>query len=1012
MKNSIFFFIRHFVLVGIYIFVCLNPIAAQINYNYPIPGPYEDYRGPYYIRVQVNFLQPTNDLWTNNWNVQAEANAVMVTLNSAFNKHRIYFVPYTDPCTGSTFQVFTTNLNTLEVRDQLQNPVSLNEAYHIYVIHDDDGIGGWEFNTPNNFCQIYGKRNGVLVTRTEVLVHEVGHNLGLVHTFIGLSNGGCDETPGSCSPNSPCDCCGDYVCDTQPHTNSAINAAPNCTHSSLPEHIVRNYMSYTEPGDCRNQFTPEQAKRMRTYLEMAPVLQGAQIKTTNYPGALPNPFSGNIVVQSGELVVTSQINMLPGSTIRVKRGAKLRVSATITAACGGMWQGVIVEGSTFAAQTAANQGSVVVTTNGKIEHAKVAIDVQDSAPNGNPINSSGGGIVTVAGGQFVNNTIGIRFGPYASPGTGAANSSLLLAGRFSINEEYRGGSNKPTFLDLDGVVRLRIIYGKFQDLRTLCTGASNRALGIDSKNAGFSVSSARFEWLDIGIRADKLDKNNGSFSVGGSTFIGCYKEILSLSTSGFSIGGNTFNVQKPDPCPSTSSEIVGVQIRGNTAGFRFSDNTFSFNGTAPDELLIGTDCQNLGEGLGNTIEDNSYSHLNIGNRANGVNSGPVDGLLYQCNTNANDQFGAIGFPRDFQINGSIRKIQAGRTADADIPDIPTGNVFSDVGYTFENLGASVDYYYDENAPLQNPNVGFGFVNIFDIEIPVSNPDCGEPEPCDPCPKAMEDEWKEDFYAHQTEWTIKKALLPTLTDPTAIEHTKSAIHKSRLAMNQVGGRVLRNLEQDTVSIQVDSILHWLALLQTYQTNLQLAKHYFFNGNHVAFAQTWNRLETDYELTEKQETELNRLGEVFDVLENEFSQGYSLNKLPQSTIENLLLKIQTCDEAAFLSESILWRNGIRAETNCNGNEEREKQNIQSNLGGGKQIQLLPNPVDNQLTVKLQVGTAGQIQVVNQYGRVIYSADIFVQNEVLTINTAQFPSGVYFMAFRLEGNLPQCHKFIVQH
>jgi hypothetical protein len=205
---------------------------------------------------------------------------------------------------------------------------------------------------------------------------------------------------------------------------------------------------------------------------------------------------------------------------------------------------------------------------------------------------------------------------------------------------------------------------------------------------------------------------------------------------------------------------------------------------------------------------------------------------------------------------------------------------------------------------------------------------------------------------------------------------------------------------------------LALLQTYQTNLQLAKHYFFNGNHVAFAQTWNRLETDYELTEKQETELNRLGEVFDVLENEFSQGYSLNKLPQSTIENLLLKIQTCDEAAFLSKSILWRNGIRAETNCNGNEEREKQNIQSNLGGGKQIQLLPNPVDNQLTVKLQVGTAGQIKVVNQYGRVIYSADIFVQNEVLTINTAQFPSGVYFMAFRLEGNLPQCHKFIVQH
>jgi len=909
--------------------------------------------------------------------------------------------------------VFTTNLNTLDVREQLQTQNTLNEALHIYVIHDDDGIGGWEFNTPNNFCQIYGKRNGVLVTRTEVLVHEVGHNLGLVHTFIGLSNGGCDETPGSCSPNNPCDCCGDYVCDTEPHSNGGINASTSCTHPSLPEHIVRNFMSYTEPGDCRNQFTLEQAKRLRTYLENAPVLQGSQIKTTNYPGATPNSISGNIVVKSGELVVSSPINMLPGSTIRVKKGAKLRVSATLTAACGGMWQGAIVEGSTFSSQTAANQGSVVVTTTGKIEHAKIAIDVQDSDPNGDPINSSGGGIVTVAGGQFVNNTIGIRFGPYASPGTGAANSSLLIAGRFSTNDEYRGGNSKPFFLDLTGVVRLRIIGGKFQDLRTQCAGASSRAIGIDSKNAGFSVSSARFEWLDFGIRADKLDKNNGSFSIGGNTFIGCYKDVLSLSTSGFSISGNTFRVQKPDPCPSPASEVIGVQIRGKTDGFRFSDNNFSFSGTdAPAELLVGTDCLNLGEGLDNTIEDNSYSHLNIGNRATGTNSGDDDGLLYQCNTNANDQFGTIVFPSDFQIKGSIRKRQAGRGHNSSMPDIPTGNVFSAVGYTFENLGASVDYYYDTNDPLQNPNVGFGFVNIFDIEIPASNPDCDEPEPCDPCPKAIEDEWKESFYENQTEWTIKKALLPTLTNPTVVEQTKSDIHNLRLDMNRDGSRILRNLEQDTVSIQVDSILHWLTLLQTYQTDLQLAKHYFFTGNSVAFEQIWQRLESNHELSEGQETELNRLGEVFDVLENELSQGYSLNKLPQSAIENLILKTQTCDEAAFLSESVLWRNGIRAETNCNGNEERAKHEGQVNLAKGNPIQLIPNPANNQLNIKFKEVSTGHFQVINQYGRVIYNGDIFAQNAALTINTVQYPNGIYFVAFRLDGSLPQCLKLIIQH
>jgi len=689
MKNFTFYFARPLVIVSLYLFVCLSSISAQINYNYPIPGPYEDYHGPYFIRVQVNFLQPTNDLWTNNWDVQAEANAVMATLNSAFNKHRIYFVPYTNPCSGSAFQVFTTNLNTLEVRDQLQAPATINEAYHIYVIHDIGGIGGWEFNTPNNFCQIYGKRNGVLVTRSEILVHEVGHNLGLVHTFTGLSNEGCDETPGSCSPNSPCDCCGDYVCDTQPHSNSSINASVSCSHPSLPEHIVRNFMSNTNPGDCRNQFTSEQAKRMRTYLELAPVLQSAQIKTTNYPGTIPSSFSGNIIVHSGELLVNSQINMLPGSTIRVKRGAKLRISSTITAACNGMWQGVIVEGSTFATQTAANQGSVVISTNGKIEHAKIAIDVQDSDPISKPIPSSGGGIVTVVGGQFVNNTIGIRFGAYATPGTGAANSSLLVSGRFSITDEYRDGNNKTTFLDLTGIVRLRIIGGRFQDLRTQCTDTSNRALGIDS-----------------------------------------------------------------------------------------------------------------------------------------------------------------------------------------------------------------------------------------------------------------------------------------------------------------------------------ILYWLALLQTYQTDLQLAKHHFFTGNSAEFVQIWHRLETEHDLTGEQEAELNRLGEVFDMLENELSQGFTLNNLPESSIENLILKTQICDEAAFLSEILLWRNGIRIETTCNGGEERTKPDEQVISQNDNSVQLFPNPAANQLTVQFKKGTTGRVQIHNQIGRIVYSTSILDTNESVIINTLPFPNGIYFVAFRLHDSLPKSRKLIIQH
>lgn len=162
--------------VCLYIMLMGNSGISQPNYNYAIPGPYEDHPGPYYIRVYINFQQDPNDLWATNWDVQAEAEAAMATLNAAFNEHNIYFIPYADPCGGPTYQVHTTNLNTLEIRAQLQSQTVLDGALHIYVLHDNENVGGWEFNTPNNFCQIYGKRDGVLATRTEVLVHEVGHN--------------------------------------------------------------------------------------------------------------------------------------------------------------------------------------------------------------------------------------------------------------------------------------------------------------------------------------------------------------------------------------------------------------------------------------------------------------------------------------------------------------------------------------------------------------------------------------------------------------------------------------------------------------------------------------------------------------------------------------------------------------------------------------------------------------------------------------------------------------------
>ena len=82
------------------------------------------------------------------------------------------------------------------------------------------------------------------------LTHEVGHYLGLNHTF----NGGCDS--GSCSSS------GDLICDTAPQNSATFGCNGSSCSGVAPDD---NYMDYSD-DQCMEKFTPEQARRMRCTL--------------------------------------------------------------------------------------------------------------------------------------------------------------------------------------------------------------------------------------------------------------------------------------------------------------------------------------------------------------------------------------------------------------------------------------------------------------------------------------------------------------------------------------------------------------------------------------------------------------------------------------------------------------------------------------------------------------------------------------------------------------------------
>ncbi|MFT7167868.1 MAG: hypothetical protein ACI80K_000990 [Paracoccaceae bacterium] len=114
------------------------------------------------------------------------------------------------------------------------------------------------------------------------LTHEVGHYLGLNHTF----NGGCG--------GSNCYGSGDLICDTNAESQPEFNC-PGNSSSCGSQDPVRNYMNYS-PDACMTNLTEEQARRVRCTLEFyRPTLAvpTSPVLGLNYCVLTPNSSGGS-----------------------------------------------------------------------------------------------------------------------------------------------------------------------------------------------------------------------------------------------------------------------------------------------------------------------------------------------------------------------------------------------------------------------------------------------------------------------------------------------------------------------------------------------------------------------------------------------------------------------------------------------------------------------------------------------------------------------------------------------
>lgn len=194
----------------------------------------------------------------------------------------------------------------------------------------------------------------------------------------------------------------------------------------------------------------------------------------------------NMVLESGAKVTLNgtSLSFPQDSGIVVKPGAQLYVNGgTLTGltGCGftGLWRGIRVEGLPRAPHTEEYQGFLSIGPGTTISHAEVGVRVS------NMNDADGGGILKVAGATFVDNIVGIRFGPYYSPNQSRVSSSTFTTTRYMA----RQGIIPKWFIKLNRITPVAIRDNTFHNTSPESYSLTDRGYGVMAQDADVYIDT-------------------------------------------------------------------------------------------------------------------------------------------------------------------------------------------------------------------------------------------------------------------------------------------------------------------------------------------------------------------------------------------------------------------------------------------------------------------------------------------------------------------------------------------